>query len=72
MNYRDVDWRQVYSSLYIKNMRVPMVNPTPTQLENKFAVGRTVVKESHLFLGHWLQIVSGDDVPVMPQIFDAP
>lgn len=28
---------------------------TPTQIENKFAVGRSVVKESHLFLGHPMQ-----------------
>ncbi|MEO0568817.1 MAG: replication-relaxation family protein [Pseudomonadota bacterium] len=72
MNYRDVDWRQVYSNLNVKNMRVLVVAPTPTKIENKFKVGRTVVRESHLFLGHWLPIVSGEDVPVMPQIFDAP
>ncbi|MEO0669299.1 MAG: replication-relaxation family protein [Pseudomonadota bacterium] len=72
MQYRDIDWRRVYGNLGIKNMRVLVVAPTPTQIENKFVVGRSVVKESHLFLGHWLPIVSGDDVPTLPQIFDAP
>ncbi|MEL6644087.1 MAG: hypothetical protein AAFO57_07470 [Pseudomonadota bacterium] len=70
--YRDVDWRRVYAHLGIGNMRVLVVAPTPTQIENKFRVGRSVVKESHLFLGHWLPIVRGDDVPILPQIFDAP
>lgn len=72
MQYRDVDWRQVYGNLDIGNMRVLVVAPTPTQIENKFAAGRSVVKQSHLFLGHWLPIVCGDDVPTLPQIFDAP
>ncbi|MEP6065468.1 MAG: hypothetical protein ABJ246_06500 [Paracoccaceae bacterium] len=72
MQYRDIDWRKVYGNLGINNMRVLVVAPTPTQIENKFAVGRSVVKESHLFLGHWLPIVSGNDVPTLPQIFDAP
>jgi hypothetical protein len=35
-------------------------------------VGRKVVKESHLFLGHWLPTVNGQDVPTLPQIIDAP
>jgi len=72
IQYRDVDWRQVYDNLGIGNMRVLVVAPTPTQIENKFKVGRDVVPESHLFLGHWLPVVSGDDVPTLPHIFDAP
>ena len=70
--YRDIDWRRVYGNLGIGNMRVLVVAPTPTQIKNKFRVGRDVVPESHLFLGHWLPVVSGDDVPTVPQIFDAP
>lgn len=71
-HYRDIDWKAVYGGLGIRNMRVLVVAPTPTQIENKFKVGRKVVKESHLFLGHWLPIVNGQDVPTIPQIIDAP
>lgn len=71
-HYRDVDWRQVYANLGIRNMRVLVVAPTPTQIKNKFKVGRDVVPESHLFLGHWLPVVQGNDVPALPHIFDAP
>ncbi|MEO9894793.1 MAG: replication-relaxation family protein [Paracoccaceae bacterium] len=71
-HYRDINWKAVYSGLDIGNMRVLVVAPTPTQIENKFKVGRKVVKESHLFLGHWLPTVSGKDVPTIPQIIDAP
>ena len=71
-HYRDIDWKAVYKGLSIGNMRVLVVAPTPTQIENKFKVGRTVVKESHLFLGHWLPTVNGQDVPTLPQIIDAP
>ncbi len=70
--YRDVDWRTVYANLVVRNMRVLVVAPTPTQIENKYKVGRDVVPESHLFLGHWLPVVQGNDVPVLPDIFDAP
>jgi DNA-binding HxlR family transcriptional regulator len=71
-HYRDIDWKAVYSGLNVRNMRVLVVAPTPTQIENKFKVGRKVVKESHLFLGHWLPTVTGQDVPTLPQIIDAP
>lgn len=71
IQYRDIDWRTVYESLHIRNMRVMVVAPTAAQIENKFKVGLSVVEESHLFLGHWLPVVCGDDVPVMPNIFDA-
>lgn len=71
-HYRDIDWKAVYQGLGIGNMRVLVVAPTPTQIENKFKVGQKVVKESHLFLGHWLPTVSGQDVPTIPQIIEAP
>jgi hypothetical protein len=71
-HYRDIDWKTVYNGLGIGNMRVLVVAPTPTQIENKFKVGRKVVKESHLFLGHWLPTVSGQDVPTLPEILSAP
>ncbi|WP_299735296.1 replication-relaxation family protein [uncultured Roseobacter sp.] len=71
-HYRDINWKAVYDGLGIGNMRVLVVAPTPTQIENKFKVGRKVVNESHLFLGHWLPTVSGQDVPTIPQIIDAP
>lgn len=72
MQYRDIDWRRVYANLGIGNMRVLVVAPTPTQIENKFQAGQDVVAESHMFLGHWLPVVSGDDVPTLPQLFHAP
>jgi len=71
-HYRDIDWKAVYAALGIGNMRVLVVAPTPTQIENKFKVGRKVVNQSHLFLGHWLPTVNGQDVPTLPQIIDAP
>ncbi|GIT90182.1 hypothetical protein JANAI62_03350 [Jannaschia pagri] len=71
-HYRDVDWRRVYANLDIGNMRVLVVAPTPTQIENKFRIARSIVPESHLFLGHWLPIVQGADVPVLPGVFNAP
>lgn len=71
-HYRDVDWRQVYQNLGIRNCRVLVVAPTFAQIENKFRVARTVVKESHLFLGQTVPIVAGTDVPIMPHLFDAP
>lgn len=70
--YRDVDWRQAYKNLGIRNCRVLVVAPTSAQIENKFRVARTVVKESHLFLGQAVPIVAGTDVPIMPHLFDAP
>jgi len=51
---------------------VLVVAPTSAQIENKFRVARTVVKESHLFLGQAVPIVAGTDVPIMPHLFDAP
>lgn len=71
-HYRDIDWKTVYQRLNIRNMRVLLVAPTPTQIENKFKVGQKVVKETHLFLGHWLPTVSGQDVPTLPEIIKAP
>jgi len=71
-HYRDINWKAVYSGLGIGNMRVLVVAPTPTQIENKFKVGRKEVSQSHLFLGHWLPTVNGTDVPILPQIIDAP
>lgn len=71
-HYRDVDWRQVYQNLGIRNCRVLVVAPTSAQIENKFQVARTVVKESHLFLGQAVPVVAGADVPIMPHLFDAP
>jgi hypothetical protein len=71
-HYRDIHWKAVYAGLGIGNMRVLVVAPTPTQIESKFKVGRKVVKESHLFLGHWLPTVSSQDVPTLPEIIDAP
>ncbi|WP_424972636.1 hypothetical protein [Dinoroseobacter sp. S76] len=70
--YRDVDWRQVYARLGIGNMRVLIVAPTPKQIENKFQVARSVVAQSHLFLGHWMPVVQDSDVPILPDILDAP
>lgn len=70
--YRDVDWRQVYTNLDIRNLRVLMVAPTPTQIESKFQIARSVVPQSHLFLGHALPTVAETDVPTMPEIFTNP
>lgn len=70
--YRDVNWRQVYQNLGIRNLRVLVVAPTPAQIAGKFEIAQTVVKQSHLFLGHWLPVVAETDVPVMPDIFEAP
>ncbi|MEO0938548.1 MAG: hypothetical protein AAFY38_10385 [Pseudomonadota bacterium] len=71
-HYRDIDWRQVYSNLNIRNCRVMVAAPTPTQIKNKFQVARSVVKESHLFLGQAVPIVAGADVPILPGLFNAP
>ncbi|WP_146186161.1 hypothetical protein [Pontivivens insulae] len=70
--YRDVDWQQVYANLGIGNLRVMMVAPTAKQIKGKFAVARSVVKQSHLFLGQAVPVVGTQDVPTMPEIFDAP
>lgn len=70
--YRDVDWRQVYANLGIGNMRVLMVAPTPKQIAHKFEVARSVVTQSHLFLGHSMPVVQDTDVPILPEIIDAP
>lgn len=70
--YRDIDWATVYANLGIRNLRCLMVAPTPAQVTNKFEVARSVVPESHLFLGHWLPVVHGEDVPVLPEIINAP
>lgn len=69
--YCDIDMQGVYSNLGIGNMRVLVAAPTPTQIKNKFEAGRKVVDKSQLFLGHWLPIVAGKDVPVLPDIIDA-
>jgi len=70
--YRDVDWRQVYRNLGIGNCRVLLVAPTLAKVENKFRVARSVVKQSHLFLGQAVPVVAETDVPVMPELFTAP
>ncbi|MEL6314253.1 MAG: hypothetical protein AAFQ60_09455 [Pseudomonadota bacterium] len=71
-HYRDIDWRQVYCNLNIRNCRVMVAAPTPTQIKNKFQVARSVVRESHLFLGQAVPIVAGADVPILPGLFSAP
>lgn len=70
--YRDIDWPTVYDNLGIRNMRVLVVAPTPTEITNKFRVGAKVTPQSHLFLGHWLPVVTDIDVPVLPNLINAP
>lgn len=74
LQYLDLDWRRVYQNLNIRNMRVLVVAPTATQTENIVkvaAVAKGKDFSSERFLLHWLPVVSGEDVPVMPEIFDA-
>lgn len=70
--YIDLDIKAVYERLGIGNIRVLVVAPTPTQIRSKFAVGQRVVDHSHLFLGHWLPTAGERDVPILPEIIDAP
>lgn len=70
--YADIDVPQVYKNLGIGNMRVLVVAPTPAQITNKFKAGEKALTSSRMFLGHWLPVVTDKDVPILPDIFDAP
>lgn len=71
-HYRDVDWRQVYQNLGIRNCRVLITAPTEQQIANKFKAARTVTEESHLFLGQAVPVVGERDVSTKPELFHEP
>lgn len=71
-HYRDVDWRQAYQNLGVRNCRVLVTAPTKRQIENKFKAAQSVVEESHLFLGQAVPVVAERDVPTKPELFHKP
>lgn len=68
--YVDIDLAAVYQRLNIKTMQVLVVVPTAARALTVAREAKSVVKSSHLFKINWLPVVSGKDVPVVPDIFD--
>lgn len=74
LSYRDIVSKQMYKELGIGNMRVLVVAPSKTKLDNQLAVLKELTAASHLFLGQVIPVYGAKFTQPrpFPELFNAP